>query len=866
MKNRNLVYIPLVILFVIAATMQMLNTVETIKWMFELREYARYPFDLNRQIVRDIQPEAEAAGLKKDDKILAVNGENFTGGMVITKALRDAKPGDKVNLTIERSVPQQPLSQKLTIEIKLEKLQRPEQKITDLVLGIVFNLLMPIFCLLLGFWVAFLRPRDHLAWLLLALMLSFGTIGMEARTLSTGALQYLFVAYRAWFNNTWGLWMLLFGIYFPYRWQLDERFPWAKWIIIVPMILLGVIGLWGNLSYWYSFELNNLAGRFIRPIEFPLFLISMLAVGSFFTAFGHKSGTAKDPDSRRRLRLLMIGSSISLAPSFIIIIVSIIRNTRGNFFSVAPFWVAFIAILFFFLFPLTLAYVIIVHRAMDVRVVIRQGLQYALAKNSIWVLQILLLCVVLFSLVWFVQNTRETNLGIILFFVIGVGSFFFIGKLADKIKTWVDKKFFREAYNAEQILSELGEEVRTIIETKPLLETVAQKISESLHVTRVALLLNQNGYYRLAHTQGFSEEPAVTFHEKSATVSQLKREQKPITIYADDEDFWLNSAHDMRDEERSMLTLLETQLLLPLNAKAKMSGFISLGPKAAEAPYSPTDLRLLKSVASQTGLALENSQLTEAIAHETAQREKLNREVEIAREVQERLFPQCFPNIEGIDFCGACRPALGVGGDYYDFLQLPNGHFGIAIGDVSGKGISAALLMASLQASLRGQAMQGTNDLASLMGNVNKLVYDASAENRYATFFYGQYEPETRALIYVNAGHNPPMIFRRNGDELKVIRLETGGPVVGLLPLFPYSQDKVTLESGDLFVGFTDGISEAMNPEEAEWGEDKMMSAIKEFYGANSNDMLHHLVKHADEFAAGAKQHDDMTLVVLRVI
>jgi sigma-B regulation protein RsbU (phosphoserine phosphatase) len=862
MNKRNFVYIPLVILFVIAATVQTLNAVGTIKWMFELREYVYYPFDLNGRIVEDVQPEAEAVGLKKDDKILAVNGEDLTGRMVINKTLKDAKPGDKVKLTIKRTTPQQSVPQHQTIEIKLEKFQRPEQKITDVVLGIVFNVLMPIFCLMLGFWVAFLRPRDPLAWLLLALMLSFGTIGMESQNLSTGALQYLFVAYRAWFNNTWGLWMMLFGTYFPYRWKLDERFPWAKWVIIVPMVFLGVIGLCGNLSYWYSFEINAVVSRFIRPIEFPLFLISMLAVGSFFTAFGHKSGTAKDPDSRRRLRLLMIGATVSLTPSFIIIIIALVSNARGNFFSIAPFWFAFIAIMFFFLFPLTLAYVIIVHRAMDVRVVIRQGLQYALAKNSIWVLQILLLCSVLFGLVWFVQNTRETNLGIVLFFVVGVGSFFLIGKVADKIKTWIDKKFFREAYNAEQVLSELGEEVRTIVETKPLLETVAQKISDSLHVTRVALLLNQNGYYRLAHAHGYNEEPAVTFHEKSATVRQLQREQKPITIYADDEEFWTKSAHDMRDDERDMLTSLETQLLLPLNAKEKMQGFISLGPKAAEAPYSPTDLRLLKSVATQTGLALENSQLTEAIAHETAQREKLNREVEIAREVQERLFPQCFPNVAGVDFCGACRPALGVGGDYYDFLQLPNGHLGIAIGDVSGKGISAALLMASLQASLRGQAMQGTNDLAGLMGNVNKLVYDASAENRYATFFYAQYEPESRVLTYVNAGHNPPMIFR-NGE---VIRLETGGPVVGLLPMFPYSQDTITLQSGDLLVGFTDGISEAMNPQEEEWGEEKMIETIKKFYGAASNEMLHHLVEHADKFAAGAKQHDDMTLVVLRVI
>jgi hypothetical protein len=187
----------------------------------------------------------------------------------------------------------------------------------------------------------------------------------------------------------------------------------------------------------------------------------------------------------------------------------------------------------------------------------------------------------------------------------------------------------------------------------------------------------------------------------------------------------------------------------------------------------------LRSVAAQTGLALENSRLTEAIVSETAQRERLNREVEIAREVQERLFPQELPPVKGLDYFGACRPALGVGGDYYDFLELQGGKFGIAIGDVSGKGIGASLMMASLQASLRGQALHAKDDLAELMSRVNKLVYEASTTNRYATFFYAQFEPATRKLVYVNAGHNPPFVIRRREDDFEVLRLEEGGAVVG---------------------------------------------------------------------------------------
>src|SRR5579862_5535157 len=158
---------------------------------------------------------------------------------------------------------------------------------------------------------------------------------------------------------------------------------------------------------------------------------------------------------------------------------------------------------------------------------------------------------------------------------------------------------------------------------------------------------------------------------------------------------------------------------------------------------------------AQTALAQEVARLTTAMGRETAQRERLNRELEIAREVQEHLFPQRLPAVPGLDYFGHCRPAREVGGDYYDFLELPDNRLGIAIGDVSGKGVGAALMMASLEASIRALAAV-VEDPAELMERVNSLVFQASAANRYATLFYAQYYPVSRRLSYVNAGHNPP--------------------------------------------------------------------------------------------------------------
>jgi sigma-B regulation protein RsbU (phosphoserine phosphatase) len=268
--------------------------------------------------------------------------------------------------------------------------------------------------------------------------------------------------------------------------------------------------------------------------------------------------------------------------------------------------------------------------------------------------------------------------------------------------------------------------------------------------------------------------------------------------------------------------------------------------------------------AAQTTLALEVARLTTAIGREMAERERLSRELEIAREVQEHLFPQRFPSVAGLDYCGRCCPAQQVGGDYYDFLELPQGRLGIAIGDVSGKGIGAALMMANLEASLRGQA-SGGHDLAELMNRVNSLVYEASSANRYASLFYAQYDARNRDLSYVNAGHNPPVIVRKSDSACHIFRLETGGPVIGLVQQH-YRQGSFSLEAGDLVVLFTDGVSEAMNARNEEWGEERLIEVAKTCHRLPAFEVMARILSDVEAFAAGVSQHDDMTLVVLRIL
>jgi sigma-B regulation protein RsbU (phosphoserine phosphatase) len=586
----------------------------------------------------------------------------------------------------------------------------------------------------------------------------------------------------------------------------------------------------------------------------------MAAIGAFFASVGFRAGTAAAPDARRRLRLLIWGSGIGLTPIWFVVLYALFSGQDFGEGVPVPLLIAIFLLLA--LFPVTLAYVIVVERAMDVRAVVRQGLQYALARRGIAALQFVASLIMMLLVLNLVRDPTVNRPQSISYLGWGVTFIVLANTVARRAGRWIDRRFFREAVDAERVLSELSDEVRTIVEQDRLLDTVTRRSADALHVPRVAVLLEQGGGFGVAHAHGFGgDAPAVRFAADGPTASRLRETKDALRVHLDDAQSWTNRDPGM-EAERPALLALQSELLLPLALKDALLGFVSLGPKQSEQPYSPADVRLLRSVASQTAFALENSRLTAAVAAEVARTARMSREIEIAHEVQEQLFPQNYPKIPGLDIAGFCRPAAGVGGDYYDFLTLKSGGLGIAIGDISGKGVPAALLMAGLQASLRGQALHGATDLAALMDNVNVLLIDASPANRYATFFYGQYDPKLRSLHYVNAGHNAPMLFR--GDQ--VLRLTEGGPVVGLLYPAPFTEAQLALQPGDLLLGFTDGISECMNKGDDEWGEERLMQAIRDCRGLEAKAMIERLMAAADAFADGAKQHDDMTLVVVKVL
>lgn len=235
-------------------------------------------------------------------------------------------------------------------------------------------------------------------------------------------------------------------------------------------------------------------------------------------------------------------------------------------------------------------------------------------------------------------------------------------------------------------------------------------------------------------------------------------------------------------------------------------------------------------------------------------------ELEIAKQVQARLFPQVLPEVQTLDYAGICIQAREVGGDYYDFLSLGRGRMGFALADVSGKGIAAALMMANLQASLRTQSAMAWDEPQRFLKSVNNLFYENTAENAYASLFFGAYDDESRLLRYANCGHLCALLLRNNG---KLERLDSTCTVMGLFNDWDCSMAECRLFAGDTMALYTDGVTESFNNAGEEFGEERLIAALRQNRGSSPQDLLDSIVKEVRRFS-GREQHDDITLIIAR--
>ncbi len=300
----------------------------------------------------------------------------------------------------------------------------------------------------------------------------------------------------------------------------------------------------------------------------------------------------------------------------------------------------------------------------------------------------------------------------------------------------------------------------------------------------------------------------------------------------------------------------EQVLCVPMRAEGKVIGALQLLNKPTG--FTETDAGLLGLLAHFAASAIDSERLRQ----EAASAELIRHELSLAHDVQDRLLPKPLQGVAGLECVGFCRPARSIGGDYYDLLPRRDGAFALTLGDVSGKGIPAAVMMASIQTLLRNLLQREMIDLAEVIADLNDTLYTSSTDARYSTLFVGVISADRASLKYVNAGHVPPLLLRRDG---RLERLSEASVPVGMLPAWRFEQSSVGLEPGDTLLVVSDGIMEACNLAEEFWDEIEVERVLIENAATQISELPRLICGAVDAYANGAEQYDDMTVVAVRL-
>ncbi|HEY6969093.1 MAG TPA: ATP-binding protein [Candidatus Angelobacter sp.] len=599
-------YIALGAVFIVIAPFQVFYATHVIQTHLSLLSHVHHPFNYDvNQAITHTGPEAKAAGLKRGDVIDQVAGKRFVGASVLETILDQARPDDKLEIDVIHED-----GSRSTVVIKLRGTQASDHFMVPILIEVV----LPAFCSLLALWVVVMRINDARAWLLLALLISFSFIDVESGW--DGPARTAALIYETVVPESFGIWLILFGIHFPESVHWKNKYRWLPWIpiaaIAVNAVLDGIAVFAEETRFQFAVTIRRSYGQLQNSIN--LLTLFALCVCVFTLALKLKQ-TPRGTDAYRRLRITIAGTIVGLGPTFTLVVIAILLK-KSTFQSV-PVWVAVPVILLLAVFPCAVAYVIVVHRALEVRGIVRHGFKYLLGKRGSAV-RVSVLALAIMSVLYFagLMPLKTLVMAIVLLLLMQP-------RFLSRVNIWVDKRFFRADYDSEQILLHVLDGTRGLRQTKPLLETLSERLAVALDIDCLAVLLHGSNGFCVAHWIGSSPLDSVCFADNSKILEILQGEAQPFLIYFDDRNAIV---HSLPESEQAKLRFIRSQVLVPLKASEKLVGVISLGPKHSDRPYTTFELRLLHALSAEASLAIENGRLVAQLTAEIHEREQKNAE------------------------------------------------------------------------------------------------------------------------------------------------------------------------------------------------------------------------------------------------
>lgn len=425
-----------------------------------------------------------------------------------------------------------------------------------------------------------------------------------------------------------------------------------------------------------------------------------------------------------------------------------------------------------------------------------------------------------------------------------------------RLRVAIDRTFDRPRFEYREELNEFARSLPHTVDRQSVAARLEETLAKAMTVRRTLLFVLDRDSRKLRLQPGkagvSSDVRKIEFDPGEplcALLSRRDRAFEPSLASADE------NLRQVTTSAGDRLGKLMAEVVLGLR-RNDLVGILILGPKATGDLYDVEELESLRTIAREAATAIENIELFEAAARDREMRKQL----EDATEIQAKLLPANFPRLKTAQLAGCCFPARTTGGDYYDCLELPEDKLGIAMSDVSGRGMSAALLMASVEGVLHAHATTAP-DLRELLEKLNRQLLGASQETRPCTFFYGVYDDASRCLEYVNAGHNPPLLLSAQGAQF----LEATGLPLGLFSEITHEVRAVTLEAGAILLIYSDGVAEARNTRGDSFGRDRLVTALVRERESSAERTLARVVTEIRDFEGDSPLEDDQTLLVLKV-